>query len=143
MAEIVSLQQMLRKWKKLAASPISNGGRSPGFLERTLSFSEASSAGSSSDVPKGFLAICVGEEMARFVIPTDYLSHGAFSDLLRAAEEEFGFQQEGVLRTPCQVSVFEDILNVVGGKKKRGAHGYCSSEAKVVQSRHAPSPIFR
>ncbi|CAA7408280.1 unnamed protein product [Spirodela intermedia] len=142
MAKIVSLQLMLKKWKKLAASPRSSGGRSLGLLERTLPFSEVQSAGSSRDVPKGFLAVCVGEEMARFVIPTDYLSDGAFSDLLRAAAAEFGFQQEGVLRIPCQVSVFEDILNVVGGKKK-GAHGYCSSEAKVVQSRHAYKPIFR
>ncbi|CAA6671171.1 unnamed protein product [Spirodela intermedia] len=121
MAEIVILQLMLKKWKKLVASPRSSGGRSLGLLEWTLPFSEVPSAGSSRDVPKGFLAVCVGEEMARF---------------------EFGFHQEGVLRIPCQASVFEDILNVVGGKKK-GAHGYCSSEAKVVQSRHAYKPIFR
>ncbi|URE32474.1 Auxin responsive protein [Musa troglodytarum] len=89
---------MLKKWKKLAAAPKSNS-KSIKFL--------------SGDIPKGCLAVCVGEEMQRFVIPTEYLSHGAFAILLREAEEEFGFQQEGVLRIPCEVAVFEGILQMV------------------------------
>ncbi|WOL13193.1 auxin-induced protein 6B-like [Canna indica] len=81
------------------------------FLKRTLSFSDAS--GGAGDIPRGCLAVCVGEEMQRFVIPTEYLSHRAFGALLREAEEEFGFEQEGVLRIPCEVSVFESILKRV------------------------------
>ncbi|URE32476.1 Auxin responsive protein [Musa troglodytarum] len=95
---------MLKKWKKLAAAPKSNS-KSIKFLK--------SSAAHSGDIPKGCLAVCVGEEMQRFVIPTEYLSHGAFAILLREAEEEFGFQQEGVLRIPCEVAVFEGILQMV------------------------------
>ncbi|MQM03605.1 hypothetical protein Taro_036395 [Colocasia esculenta] len=135
--EIVRLRQMLKKWKKLAAAPKSNGAKKGiGFLKRTLSFTDASSAAAASaasgggDVPKGFLAVCVGEEMRRFVIPTEHLSHRAFVALLQEAEEEFGFQHEGVLRIPCEVSVFESILAVVEDKKKE-ACCYCSSEAEV------------
>ncbi|CAL9071177.1 Auxin responsive protein [Musa troglodytarum] len=109
--EVVRLQQMLKKWKKLAAAPKSNS-KSIKFLKRTLSVSDTSAA-HSGDIPKGCLAVCVGEEMQRFVIPTEYLSHGAFAILLREAEEEFGFQQEGVLRIPCEVAVFEGILQMV------------------------------
>lgn len=143
--EIVRLQQMLKKWKKLAVSPKNNSKKSIKFLKKTLSFSETSSSSSSSslsaDVPKGFLAVCVGEEMRRFVIPTDYLSHRAFGVLLREAEEEFGFQQEGVLRIPCEVSVFERILKVV--EKNKEGFFYCSGEADFAYAHRPPKPICR
>ncbi|CAI9114586.1 OLC1v1015340C1 [Oldenlandia corymbosa var. corymbosa] len=151
--EIVRLQQILKKWKKLAikghakntttrrsilgssssstvaagsppsATPApsssSNISKTSKFLKKTLSFSETSSSSTSSDnvrmvVPKGYLAVCVGkEELKRFVIPMEYLGHQAFALLLREAEEEFGFQQEGVLQLPCEVPVFENILKMM------------------------------
>ncbi|WVZ25509.1 hypothetical protein V8G54_004053 [Vigna mungo] len=91
--EVVRLQQILKKWKKAATS---------------------SSASNSADmVPKGFLAVCVGTELQRFIIPTHYLRHQAFEILLQEAQDEFGFQQEGVLKIPCHVSVFQKILKTV------------------------------
>lgn len=68
-------------------------------------------------MPKGYLAVCVGPELQRFIIPTSYLRHRAFAALLHEAEEEFGFQQEGVLKIPCEVWMFEKILKTVEGKK--------------------------
>ncbi|XP_020083340.1 auxin-responsive protein SAUR50-like [Ananas comosus] len=161
--EIVRLQQMLRKWKKLAsAAPRSNYK----FLKKTLSFSadtsshhhlDPSCSSSSSSggggggghavvVPKGFFVVSVGEEQKRFVIPTEYLSHSAFEELLREAEEEFGFQHEGVLRIPCEVGVFESILKVVAKKKKQQQQKsfcYCSCEAELGQTHHPQKPICR
>lgn len=136
--EIVRLQQILKKWKKLANAPkntstaaaaascsgssnaSNSSSKSMKFIKRTLSFSDVSGASSNSNdvVPKGFLAVCVGKELKRFIIPTDYLGHQAFGILLREAEEEFGFQQEGVLKIPCEVPVFEKILKVVEEKKE-------------------------
>ncbi|KAG1331993.1 auxin-induced protein 6B [Cocos nucifera] len=137
-AEIVRLQQVLKKWKKLAVAPKKSSKKSINFLKRTVSFSNNSAL--SSDIPKGFFAVCVGEEMKRFVIPTEYLSHQAFGLLLKEAEEEFGFQQEGVLRIPCEVSVFESILKVV--KKKEG-FCCCSSEAELAQCHHPQNPLCK
>ncbi|RWW03088.1 hypothetical protein GW17_00033779 [Ensete ventricosum] len=112
--ELVSFQQMLKKWKKRAVA--GNGSsKSIRFLKRTLSLSGY--------IPKGCFAVCVGQEMQRFVIPTEYLRHTAFAVLLGEAEEEFGFEQEGVLRIPCEVSVFRSILKMVE-KNKEGIH-YC------------------
>ena len=81
----------------------------------------------------------VGEEMRRFVIPTEYLGHWAFAELLRGAEEEFGFRHEGGLRIPCDVESFEGILRLVqqGGRKKEPAAmcdcSYsCSSETVIL-----------
>ncbi|KAF5739215.1 hypothetical protein HS088_TW12G00416 [Tripterygium wilfordii] len=131
--EIVRLQQILKKWKKLANTPKNNSSsttnttttttttttssKSINFLKRTLSLSEVNNNSANDVVPKGFLAVCVGRELKRFVIPTEYLGHQAFGILLREAEEEFGFQQEGVLKIPCDVSVFEKILKLVEEKK--------------------------
>ncbi|KAJ9139555.1 hypothetical protein P3X46_030280 [Hevea brasiliensis] len=122
--DIVRLQQILKKWKKAAtSSKISNASCSSSttntikFIKRTLSFTDVSAA-SNDVVPKGFLAVCVGKELKRYVIPTEYLGHQAFGILLREAEKEFGLQQEGVLKIPCQESVFEKILKVVEEKRE-------------------------
>ncbi|RDX63137.1 Auxin-responsive protein SAUR72, partial [Mucuna pruriens] len=130
--EIVRLQQILKKWRRLANSSkitstvttTANTSKSMKFLMRTLSLSERE-GGSSNAVPKGYLAVCVGKELKRFTIPTEYLGHQAFQILLREAEEEFGFQQTGVLRFPCDVAVFESILKVVKGKEDKFSSQEC------------------
>ncbi|KAJ1698026.1 hypothetical protein LUZ63_006538 [Rhynchospora breviuscula] len=145
--EIVRLQQMLKKWKKLSVSKngatTSNNSTSSSkgmkFIKRTLSFNDTSAL--SCEVPKGHLAVCVGEEMQRFVIPTEYLGHRAFVSLLREAEEEFGFQQEGVLRIPCEVGVFERILKLVENNKD--AYYYCSTEADFGYPQYSPNAMCR
>ncbi|WOG86878.1 hypothetical protein DCAR_0206097 [Daucus carota subsp. sativus] len=61
-----------------------------------------------STVPKGCLAVYIGEKQRRrFVVPISYLNDPAFQDLLNQAEEEFGFSQpEGGLTIPCSVDTF-------------------------------------
>lgn len=128
--DIVRLQQILKKWKKAASKNNTNTSNSTScpppattstaastnksikFLKKTLSFSESS-------VPKGYVAVSVGKELKRFVIPTEYLRHQMFGILLREAEEEFGFQQEGVLRFPCEVELFENIVKMMNMEDKR------------------------
>ncbi|XP_027148681.1 auxin-responsive protein SAUR32-like [Coffea eugenioides] len=77
---------------------------------------EEFSGGSSAVVPKGYLAVYVGEGLKRFVIPMEDLGHQAFGILLTEAEEEFEFQQ-GVLKIPCQVAVFEKILKMMNKRR--------------------------
>ncbi|CAN0859310.1 Protein SMALL AUXIN UP-REGULATED RNA 12 [Linum grandiflorum] len=159
--EIVRLQQILKKWRKIAnssktsSSSIPASSKSIKFLKRTLSLSESSAdASSSSPVPKGFLAVSVGEEQKRFTIPTEYLSHSAFHILLREAEEEFGFQQAGILRIPCEVAVFESVLRIVEDKKDVyfkfsvedgvvGGYGYCLLTGQQTPTHHPQSPMCR
>lgn len=147
--EIVRLRQILKKWRKLAnaskASSSSSSSKSMKFLKRTLSLSDNSStdreASAINGVPKGYLAVCVGEELKRFVIPTECLGHPAFHVLLREAEEEFGFEQTGVLRIPCEVPVFENILKMVEKKDL-----FFMQECRLGQlphSHHPQSPMCR
>lgn len=65
------------------------------------------------DVPKGYLAVYVGEELRRFVIPTGYLRHSLFQVLLEKAEEEFGFNNQGGLTIPCEIETFKFLLKCI------------------------------
>ncbi|GMI65364.1 SMALL AUXIN UPREGULATED RNA 38 [Hibiscus trionum] len=141
-SEIVRLQQILKKWKKLAnaskkTTTSSGGSKSMKFLKRTLSFNDVSAGGGGGEVvPKGFVAVCVGKELKRYTIPMEYLGHEAFEMLLRQAEEEFGFQQEGVLKIPCEVSMFDNILNTLRIKKE--ALSTCYSPDSDFTTSHHP-----
>ncbi|ESR36799.1 SAUR-like auxin-responsive protein family [Citrus sinensis] len=64
-------------------------------------------------VPKGHVAVYVGElEKKRFVVPLTYVSHPPFVDLLKRAEEEFGFHHPmGALTIPCREDAFISITS--------------------------------
>ncbi|MBA0733135.1 hypothetical protein Gogos_017174, partial [Gossypium gossypioides] len=49
-------------------------------------------ASNSMDVPKGYIAVYVGEsQKKRFIVPISFLNQSSFKKLLSIAEEEFGF----------------------------------------------------
>ncbi|KAK3122596.1 hypothetical protein QOZ80_8AG0615690 [Eleusine coracana subsp. coracana] len=83
-----------------------------GFDHRSRSTASASSPAGKIDVPKGHMAVYVGEARKRFVIPTMCLSHPTFLTLLKRVEDEFGFDNRcGELTIPC---AFEgDFANIV------------------------------
>ena len=65
------------------------------------------------DVPKGYVAVYVGEEQKkRFLIPISYLNQPLFQDLLSQAEQEFGYDHPmGGLTIPCCEDFFHDITS--------------------------------
>ncbi|GMN29123.1 hypothetical protein TIFTF001_046306 [Ficus carica] len=79
------------------------------------SFSHTNKAASMTlDVPKGHFTVYVGEniEKKRFVIPVSLLNHHSFQELLRQAEEEFGFDHPmGGLTIPCAEDAFIDLIS--------------------------------
>ncbi|CAL4967984.1 unnamed protein product [Urochloa decumbens] len=78
--------------------------------------------------PKGQVAVYVGGaepggESMRYVVPVVYFNHPLFGELLREAEEEFGFEHPGGITIPCAASRFERAAAVAaagGGKKVPG-----------------------
>lgn len=59
-----------------------------------------------------FSVITIGcSEPRKFFVALKYLSHPPFLKLLDAAEQEFGFNQEGVLVIPCEPSELQRILS--------------------------------
>ncbi|XP_012437801.1 auxin-responsive protein SAUR32 [Gossypium raimondii] len=76
-------------------------------------------------VPKGCLAIKVGpkeEEQQRFVVPVLYFNHPLFMQLLKEAEEEYGFEQKGMITIPCHVEEFRNVRGLIDGEKSLHHH---------------------
>ena len=66
-----------------------------------------------SRTPRGYLALYVGEERRRFLLKANMINHPLFAILLEKANEEFGFDQEGAIRIPCDIAFFEHIMLLV------------------------------
>lgn len=63
-------------------------------------------------VPKGHMAIYVGQkggDFQRVLVPVIYFNHPLFGQLLREAEEEFGYNHPGAITIPCRISEFEHV----------------------------------
>ncbi|PIN18165.1 hypothetical protein CDL12_09162 [Handroanthus impetiginosus] len=100
---IVRLRHVVNRWKTKS------------FKRRAvLSYSSSSDpdepADSNNRTPSGSVAVYVGPDRRRFVIPTRFLNLPVFMALLDQAEEEFGFQTSGGLTLPCETSFFTVIL---------------------------------
>ncbi|KAI4332769.1 hypothetical protein L6164_017650 [Bauhinia variegata] len=81
-------------------------------IKRASSFGAKLTSTKAVDVPKGYLAVYVGETMSRFVIPISHLSQPSFQELLSQAEEEFGFHHPmGGLTILCSEDAFLSCLN--------------------------------
>ncbi|XP_068643891.1 auxin-induced protein 6B-like [Aristolochia californica] len=109
--QIVQLKQLMRRWKALSLR------RRSGVSQ--IDDSDSESVATPRKIPPGFLAVYVGPERRRFVIPTRYLNLPVFSSLLKMAEEEFGFQSRGGLVLPCEVDIFKGVLRILEKDEQR------------------------
>jgi len=82
------------------------------ILRRSNSFGKQA-APRFADVPKGYLAVYVGEsEKKRFVVPISFLNQPSFQELLNKVEDEFGFHHPmGGLTIPCSEDIFIDLTS--------------------------------
>ncbi|CAN8244212.1 unnamed protein product [Cochlearia groenlandica] len=135
--QIVRLKEILQKWQTVTIGtksdipPLIATGKqaaeliSPALNKRLLEVKNCDSDEESGqspepphDVPKGYLAVYVGPELRRFIVPTSYLSHSLFKVLLEKAEEEFGFDHSGALTIPCEVETFKFLLKCMENNPK-------------------------
>ncbi|XP_009785061.1 auxin-responsive protein SAUR32-like [Nicotiana tabacum] len=72
------------------------------------------------DVKEGYFAVFSvnpEEEPKRFVVELHWLTNPKFLNLLKQAEDEYGFVQKGVLEVPCRAEELQKILQLkIGGK---------------------------
>ncbi|KAK6946311.1 Small auxin-up RNA [Dillenia turbinata] len=89
------------------------GLRLPAVLQAKKILLRSLTNSPNANVPKGYLAVYVGEmEKKRFVVPISYLNQPSFQDLLRKAEEEFGYDHPmGGLTIPCTEDTFIDLAS--------------------------------
>ncbi|MBA0584981.1 hypothetical protein Gorai_015774 [Gossypium raimondii] len=91
----------------------------------------------STDVPKGYLAVSVGSELRRFIIPTSYLTHPVFKILLEKAEEEFRYNHNGGPTHPCEIETFKSGWRAVS--KGHNFASACEQNAPMMEQQHALS----
>ncbi|KAH1066630.1 hypothetical protein J1N35_031617 [Gossypium stocksii] len=95
-------KNLFRRWQRhqelLTRSNYKSMSKKSLLMARKLSDGRTQGSG---HVPKGSLAVYVGQELRRFVIPTSYLTMPEFRDLMDMVAEEFGFQNTGELQIPC------------------------------------------
>ncbi|XP_068662826.1 protein SMALL AUXIN UP-REGULATED RNA 51-like [Aristolochia californica] len=131
--QIVRFRELLHKWHSISLRRPKGEkcrkflGISPSMNKRlrdscVIGESDEENCGQSPedlpDIPKGYLAVYVGPELRRFIIPTTYLSLPVFKALLEKAEEEFGFDPNGALTIPCEIETFKYILQALGHNQK-------------------------
>ena len=73
----------------------------------------------SAEVPKGSVAVYVGPELRRYVIPTSCFSMPDFRVLMDRTAEEYGFESEGALELPCDEEDFKRVLSRCLSKEKK------------------------
>lgn len=83
------------------------------ILRRSNLLANQTAASVSAEVPKGHFVVYVGEsQKKRFIVPISFLNQPSFRELLRKAEEEFGFNHPmGGLTLPCTEDIFIDIIS--------------------------------
>ncbi|AES89355.1 putative small auxin-up RNA [Medicago truncatula] len=87
------------------------GFRIASIIKRA-SFSKTQGSSKGFEVPKGYLAVYVGDRMRRFVIPVSYLNQPSFQELLNQTEEEFGYDHPmGGLTIPCSEDAFLELTS--------------------------------
>lgn len=133
--QVVRLKEILQKWQSVTLGPkvshpklpdsTIDDSRTPIINKRVTNVMSCDSDEDSCqspepppDVPKGYLAVYVGPELRRFIIPTSYLSHSLFKVLLEKAADEFGFDQSGGLTIPCEIETFKYLLKCIENQKK-------------------------
>lgn len=81
------------------------GFRLPSIIKRA-------SSSKGVNVPKGYLAVYVGEKTIRFVIPVSNLNQTSSQELLSQAEKQFGYDHPmGGITIPCRDEVFLEITS--------------------------------
>nr|XP_009613078.1 auxin-induced protein X15-like [Nicotiana tomentosiformis]XP_016472098.1 PREDICTED: auxin-induced protein X15-like [Nicotiana tabacum] len=71
------------------------------------------------DVKEGYFAVFSvnpEEEPKRFIVELHWLTNRKFLNLLKQAEDEYGFVQKGVLEVPCRAEELQKILQLKIGR---------------------------
>ncbi|WRX15425.1 Small auxin-up RNA - like 10 [Theobroma cacao] len=101
------------------------------ILRRSVFAASKAASTTGEVVPKGFLAVYVGEtQKKRFVVPVTFLNQPSFQALLSKSEEEFGFDHPmGGLTIPCREETFINVTSQLNG-----AYFTCTSQGFVLQA---------
>ncbi|CAI0450448.1 unnamed protein product [Linum tenue] len=110
------MKQLIRRLSRVADSSTYSLLRSDSHHNRRRAAGRVKAARRSScgkAVPHGYVPVYVGDEMERFVVSAELLNHPVFVGLLNKSAQEYGYEQQGGLRIPCHVLVFERVMEAI------------------------------
>ncbi|KAJ8480599.1 hypothetical protein OPV22_024326 [Ensete ventricosum] len=119
--QIVQLKQVIRRWRE----------------QLSCKGLEVATA------PAGYVPLCIGPERERFDVPVRFLKLPVFLELMKRAEEEYGFEQPGVLAIPCDPDFFRWVVDAL--RRNQASFGKLSfDELHDLFARHciATSPLL-
>uniref|UniRef100_A0ACD5YFA1 Uncharacterized protein n=1 Tax=Avena sativa TaxID=4498 RepID=A0ACD5YFA1_AVESA len=102
------LAQMAKKWQKLAAM----GRKRLTWTARGATATDECCATASVAVKGHFMVYTA--DGARFEVPLPYLGTAIVGELLSMSHDEFGFSSAGRITLPCDASVMEYVLRLLG-----------------------------
>ncbi|KAF9587453.1 hypothetical protein IFM89_002634 [Coptis chinensis] len=107
------MRQLIRRLSRVADSSSSSTNYT--LLRSNSVRTTRRSKASGGSVPEGHVPVYVGEEeiKERFVVSAELLNHPIFIELLKKSAQEYGYEQQGVLRIPCRVVVFKQVLDAL------------------------------
>ncbi|PIA58808.1 hypothetical protein AQUCO_00500624v1 [Aquilegia coerulea] len=100
--QIVQFKQVMKRWKTMGIGRKSNN-QQQSISDSSDSEIDSTGSGSNRRIPSGSLAVYVGPQRCRFVIPT----------------QEYGFQSSGGLVLPCEVIFFKGVLKFLHRDEQR------------------------
>ncbi|EOA34546.1 hypothetical protein CARUB_v10022092mg [Capsella rubella] len=103
------MKPLIRRLSRIADSSSCNRVRS-GDIDHPTSTFLVKRATVASSVPSGHVPVNVGEKMERYIVSAELLNHPVFVRLLNRSAQEYGYAQKGVLHIPCNVFVFEQVV---------------------------------
>ncbi|GLJ53504.1 hypothetical protein SUGI_1141560 [Cryptomeria japonica] len=109
------MRQLIRKLQRVANPPCTSVQLQRPLLgdeekQKCCGNRKSRERGFRVDVPEGFLPVYVGKDLTRFVINARFLNHPIFAELLQKSAQEYGYEQKGGLKIPCDVVLFEHII---------------------------------
>ncbi|XP_068657327.1 auxin-responsive protein SAUR71-like [Aristolochia californica] len=121
------MKQLIRRFSRVADSSSyfllrSDSTTSSKSRRSDLKWSRGRRSGGSrvGAVPQGHVPVYIGEEMERFIVSAELLNRPVFVELLKKSAQEYGYEQQGVLRIPCAVFVFERVLEILNDRRFDG-----------------------
>ncbi|XP_051113751.1 indole-3-acetic acid-induced protein ARG7-like [Andrographis paniculata] len=124
--QIVRLRNVVRRWK---AKSLTRRRTAPCYFPSPPSVR----------TPAGCVAVYVGPERRRFVVPTRFLNLPVLVALLDQAEEEFGFPADGAIVLPCDAGFFHQILRLLDEDEARFAGFRLDQFLQIIPPLHIDS----
>ncbi|XP_073136175.1 auxin-responsive protein SAUR36 [Henckelia pumila] len=116
------VSKLCSKWVNFLKMGLCSGKRNSGYIRVGHRSIERPNLPAAS-VPKGHLAVYVGDkedDASRVLVPVIYFNHPLFGELLKEAENLYGFNHPGGIQIPCPKSQLENIQMKIAAARGGG-----------------------